>query len=84
MEIGQKLPDYLGVDQDGKEVRTSYFKGKKLVTELGVYGEKMMYGKVTMGTLRTTFVADEDGTIVEKYGPKDIKVKEHAEQILEK
>lgn len=28
MEIGQKLPDYLGVDQDGKEVRTSYFKGK--------------------------------------------------------
>lgn len=150
MEIGQKLPDYLGVDQDGKEVRTSYFKGKKLVlyvypkdstpgctseacnlrdnysqllsrnyavvgvsiqsqashkkfiekyqlpfpliadtekklvTELGVYGEKKMYGKVTMGTLRTTFVADEDGTIVEKYGPKDIKVKEHAEQILEK
>lgn len=31
MEIGQKLPEVLGLDQDGKEIRTSDFKGKKLV-----------------------------------------------------
>ncbi|MDD6553322.1 MAG: peroxiredoxin [Prevotellaceae bacterium] len=148
MEIGQKLPENLGMDQDGKEVKLSDFKGKKLVlyvyprdmtpgctneacnlrdnyerllaqgyavvgvsiqnaashqkfiakynlpfpliadvdktlvTELGAYGEKKMYGKVSMGTFRTTFVTDENGVITEIYRPKQIKVKEHAEQIL--
>lgn len=55
---------------------------KTLVTELGAYGEKKMYGKVSMGTFRTTFVTDENGVITEIYRPKQIKVKEHAEQIL--
>ena len=148
MEIGQKLPEILGKDQEGKEIRLSDFKGKKLVlyiypkdntpgctnqacnlrdnydsmlakgyavvgvsiqdekshkkfiekyqlpfpliadtdkklvTELGVYGEKMMYGKVTTGTFRTTFVTDENGVIEKICTPKQIKVKEHAEQIL--
>ena len=31
MEIGQKLPEFLGVDQDGKELKLSDFKGKQLV-----------------------------------------------------
>lgn len=148
MEIGQKLPEILGKDQEGKEIRLSEFKGKKLVlyiypkdntpgctseacnlrdnydsmlakgyavvgvsiqdekshkkfiekyrlpfpliadtdkklvTELGVYGEKMMYGRVTTGTFRTTFVTDENGVIEKIFTPKQIKVKEHAEQIL--
>ena len=148
MEIGQKLPEILGKDQEGKEIKLSDFKGKKLVlyiypkdntpgctnqacnlrdnydsmlakgyavvgvsiqdekshkkfiekyrlpfpliadtdkklvTELGVYGEKMMYGKVTTGTFRTTFVTDENGVIQKIFTPKQIKVKEHAEQIL--
>lgn len=148
MEIGQKLPEILGKDQEGKEIRLSEFKGKKLVlyiypkdntpgctseacnlrdnydsmlakgyavvgvsiqdekshkkfiekyrlpfpliadtdkklvTELGVYGEKMMYGKVTTGTFRTTFITDENGVIEKIFTPKQIKVKEHAEQIL--
>lgn len=55
---------------------------KRLVAELGVYGEKKMYGRTTMGTFRTTFIADEEGVIERILGPKDIKVKEHAEQIL--
>lgn len=56
---------------------------KKLVTELGVYGEKKMYGRVSMGTFRTTFVTDEDGVITRIMTPKQIKVKEHATQILD-
>lgn len=56
---------------------------KKLVEELGVFGEKKMYGKVTMGTFRTTFITDEDGVITRIIGPKEIKVKEHSSQILE-
>ena len=148
MEIGQKLPEFLGVDQDGKELKLSDFKGKqlvlyiyprdstpgctnqacrlrdnyerfltmgyavigcstqdakshkkfiekyqlpfplicdtemKLVSELGVYGEKKNYGKVYMGVFRTTFIADENGVITRIMGPKEIKVKEHATQIL--
>ena len=55
---------------------------KQLVTELGVYGEKKMYGRTTMGTFRTTFIVNEEGVIDRILGPKEIKVKEHAEQIL--
>lgn len=55
---------------------------KRLVTALGVYGEKKMYGKVTRGVFRTTFIADENGIVTRIIGPKEIKVKEHAAQIL--
>lgn len=55
---------------------------KRLVTALGVYGEKKMYGKVTMGVFRTTFIVDENGIVTRIIGPKEIKVKEHAAQIL--
>ncbi len=148
MEIGQRLPETLGKDQNGNELKLSHFKGKKLVlytypkdmtsgctseacnlrdnyqrfldqgyavlgvsiqdekshqkfidkyelpfpliadtdmklvTALGVYGEKKMYGRTYMGTFRTTFITDEDGVITQIFAPKDIKVKEHAEQIL--
>ena len=148
MEIGDRLPEVLGLDQDGKEIKLSDFAGrklvlyiypkdstpgctneacnlrdnyerflskgyavvgvsiqsaeshkkfiakynlpfpliadteKKLVEALGVYGEKKMYGKTTMGTFRTTFITDEQGVITEIFRPKQIKVKEHAEQIL--
>lgn len=148
MEIGDRLPEVLGLDQDGKEIKLSDFAGrklvlyiypkdstpgctneacnlrdnyerflskgyavvgvsiqsaeshkkfiakynlpfpliadteKKLVEALDVYGEKKMYGKTTMGTFRTTFITDEQGVITEIFRPKQIKVKEHAEQIL--
>ncbi|SFG02948.1 peroxiredoxin [Prevotella sp. KH2C16] len=147
-QVGDRLPEILGRDQDGNEIRLSDFAGRKLVlyiypkdstpgctneacnlrdnyesflakgyavvgasvqdekshkkfiekyqlpfpliadtekrlvTELGVYGEKKMYGRTTMGTFRTTFIANEQGVIERILGPKDIKVKEHAEQIL--
>lgn len=148
MEIGQRLPELLGTDQDGKEIKLSDFQDKKLVlyiyprdatpgctseacslrdnyerflsrgyavvgvspqsaeshkkfiakynlpfpliadtekrlvNELGVYGEKKMYGKVSMGIFRTTFITDENGVVEQIFTPRQIKVKEHAEQIL--
>lgn len=148
MEIGQKLPEVLGKDQDGNELKLSDFAGKKLVlyvypkdstpgctseacnlrdnyerflakgyavvgvsiqdekshqrfiekyalpfpliadtdlklvNALGVYGEKTNYGRTYMGTFRTTFIADEQGVVQQIFKPKQIKVKEHAEQIL--
>ena len=148
MEIGQRLPELLGTDQDGKEIKLSDFQGKKLVlyiyprdatpgctseacslrdnyerflsrgyavvgvspqsaeshkkfiakynlpfpliadtekrlvNELGVYGEKKMYGKVSMGIFRTTFITDENGVVEQIFTPRQIKVKAHAAQIL--
>ena len=148
IEIGQKLPAYLGKDQNGNDINLSDFKGKKLVlyaypkdstpgctseacnlrdnyerflaqgyavvglsiqnaashkrfiekydlpfpliadtdltlvNTLGIYGEKKMCGRTYMGVYRTPFITDEEGVVQRILGPKEIKVKEHAEQIL--
>ena len=55
---------------------------KALVEQFGVWGEKKMCGCTYMGTLRTTFIISEDGVIERVFTPKEIKVKEHAAQIL--
>lgn len=148
MNVGDRLPEVLGIDQDGKEIKTSDFKGRKLVLytypkdntsgctaeacslrdhkdeleakgyaiigvskdsaashqkfiekqqlnfpliadtdtrllqELGAWGEKTMCGRKTVGTLRTTYLVDENGVITHIFLPKQIKTKEHAQQIL--
>jgi thioredoxin-dependent peroxiredoxin len=53
---------------------------KKLVNLYGVYGEKKLYGKPYMGTIRTTFIIDEKG-IIERVIDK-VDTKEHTSQIL--
>ena len=44
------------------------------------WGKKKMYGKETEGTLRTTYVIDENGVIVDAIGKVDTK--NHTEQVL--
>ena len=44
------------------------------------WGEKKMYGKTTEGTLRTTYVIDENGIIIDSIGKVDTK--NHSSQIL--
>lgn len=149
LNIGDKAPDLLGTDENGKEIRLSDFPGKKialyfypkdmtsgctaqacnlrdhyhdlldagyqiigvsvdpadshkkfisknalpfpliadtdhrLVETFGVWGEKSMYGRKYMGTFRTTFIIDPDGSIVRVIMPKQIKTKDHASQILD-
>jgi peroxiredoxin Q/BCP len=148
MNVGDKAPETLGLDQDGKEIKLSDFAGRKLVLyfypkdstsgctaeacnlrdnysdlrsqgyevvgvsidsakshlkfieknnlpftliadtdktlveQMGVWGEKSMYGRKYMGTFRTTFIIDENGVIQRIIGPKEIKTKDHAAQIL--
>lgn len=148
MKEGMKVPEVLGHDADGNEIRMSSYRGKKLVlyfypkdstpgctqeacnlrdnySELrkagyeivgvsvdsekshkrfaekndlpfpliadtektlveafGVWGEKKMAGRTYMGTFRTTFIINEEGVVERVIGPKEIKVKEHAGQIL--
>lgn len=56
---------------------------KKLVEEMGAWGEKSMCGRKYMGTLRTTFILNEEGVVEKIFLPKEVKTKVHAEQILE-
>ena len=55
---------------------------KSLNEKFGVWGEKSMYGRKYFGTFRTTFIINEEGVITRIMQPKEIKVKEHAQQIL--
>ena len=148
MKIGDKMPEILGVDQNGNQITLSQFKGQKLVLytypkdntsgftaeacslrdhkdellakgfqiigvskdsaashqkfiekhglnfpliadtdttllqAIGAWGEKTMCGKKTVGTLRTTYLVDENGVVTHIFEPKQIKTKEHAQQIL--
>lgn len=148
LKIGDKIPEVLGINQDGQEVKASDYAGHKLVLyfypkdstpgctaeacsfrdnfsalrkagyqivgvsvdsekshkkfiekqqlpfpliadtdktlveAFGVWGEKTFMGRKFMGTIRTTFLIDESGVIEKIIGPKEIKTKEHAEQIL--
>ena len=53
---------------------------KQVVTAYGVWQEKSMYGRKYMGTVRTTFLIDESGTITDIIGKVDTQ--KHAGQIL--
>ena len=46
-----------------------------------VWQEKKLYGKVSMGVVRTTYLIDEQGVIVKAFGK--VKAKENPAQMLE-
>lgn len=52
----------------------------KVIEAFGAWQEKKNYGKVSFGTVRSTFVIDENG-IIEKVMPK-VKPDTNAEEIL--
>lgn len=150
MNVGDKAPEILGKDEQGREIRLSDYRGRKLVLyfypkdntsgctseacslrdhyealqaegyevvgvsmdsaashqnfkekhqlpfpliadvdktlmeAMGAWGEKMMYGKKVTGSIRTTFIINEEGIIEQILQGKQINTKEHAEQILKK
>ena len=149
MQIGDRIPEILGIDQDGNEIKSSDYRGRKIVLysypkantsgctaeacslqahkeelaaagyeiigvskdkqvlqkkfaeaqgltfpliadtetsllqELGCWGAKVASGRRTIGTLRTTYLVNEQGVIEKIFTPKEIKTKLHAEQILD-
>ena len=52
----------------------------KILQDYQAWGEKKMYGKVTVGTIRTTYVIDEQGIITDAIGK--VNTKQHTSQIL--
>lgn len=59
----------LGVDSD-KEVATAY----------GAYGEKNMYGKKTMGMIRSTFIIGPGGKL--EYAKYRVRAKGHVDRLM--
>ena len=51
-----------------------------MLQAFGAWGEKKMYGKTVMGTLRKTFIFDENGILTEII--EKVDTNNHAEQIL--
>lgn len=54
---------------------------KKIVEAYGVWGEKSMYGKKYMGTIRKTFLIGADGKIAKIFDKVDVAA--HADEVLE-
>ena len=146
LKTGDKAPEFEGVDQNGKTIKLSDYRGKKVVLyfypkdntpgctaqacnlrdnyevlqkqgyevigvstdgveshqkfinkqelpftlladedksiheQFDVWKEKSMYGRKYMGTVRTTFVIDENGIITEIISK--VKTNDHTKQIL--
>ena len=54
---------------------------RKAIEPYGVWQEKKLYGKVSMGVVRTTFIIDENG-VIEKIMPK-VKPDTNAADVLD-
>lgn len=52
----------------------------EMLQAFGAWGEKKMYGKTVMGTIRKTFIFDENGILTEII--EKVDTKNHAAQIL--
>ncbi len=84
--------EILGVSSDDEKAHTKFIKKLTLPFDLiadtdkviheayGVWGEKQMFGKKYMGTLRTTFIIDDKGKIEDII--HKVNTKEHTSQII--
>ncbi len=55
-------------------------EGGEVAAQYGVYKEKNLYGKVTMGIERSTFIIDQKGIIRHVF--RKVKVMGHVEQLI--
>ncbi|MHA2089253.1 MAG: peroxiredoxin [Candidatus Kariarchaeaceae archaeon] len=52
-----------------------------LLTKLGAYGEKKIYGRTSMGTFRQTWIVDNTGTLRKIF--KKVNTSEHGTEIIQ-
>ena len=55
---------------------------RQVMTEYGAYGEKTMYGRKTMGVIRSTVLVGPDGKVV-KHWRRVAKAADHPRKVLE-
>ena len=71
--ISPNTPDKLAKfrQRDGLTITLLSDADRSVMQAYGAYGEKQMYGKTTVGVIRSTFLVDAEGTIEEaQYGVK--------------
>jgi peroxiredoxin Q/BCP len=85
--------EVLGVSKDSLDSHEKFRKKYHLPFELlsdegnavarayGAYGEKTMYGKKVLGTIRSTYLIDEYGRVGAVWSP--VKVDGHVDRVLE-
>ena len=56
-------------------------EGNKVMEKFGAYGEKVLYGKKTVGVIRSTFLIDETGKVARAW--YSVKADGHAAKVLE-
>ena len=84
----------IGVSKDSVASHRKFVDSKELKIKLlgdpehvlleasGAWGTKIMYGKETTGTIRSTFIVGEDGKVEAAW--KKVKVDGHVDKVLEK
>jgi thioredoxin-dependent peroxiredoxin len=79
--ISPDRPDKLARfrDKEGLNFPLLSDSDRSVLTEYGAYGEKMMYGKKSIGVIRSTFVIGPDGTIERAY--YGVKAKGHVARL---
>lgn len=92
-EFRQKNIEVIGISKDSVASHLRFAEKHSLpfilladpeldaIQKYGVWQEKKLYGKVSMGVVRTTFIIDENGNI-EKIMPK-VKPDTNAREILD-
>lgn len=82
----------IGVSRDGAESHRKFIEKQnlnfillsdpdhKVMEEYGAWGEKVLYGKRSMGIIRSTFIINADGVIEKVY--KKVSTATHGEDIL--
>ena len=54
---------------------------EKLCKYFDVIGDKSFFGKIIRGLIRSTFLIDENGTVIKEW--RKVKVKSHVEDVLD-
>ncbi|NBW41902.1 peroxiredoxin [bacterium] len=92
-QFSRKNAVILGVSRDSLESHDAFIEKFKLpfvllsdpngatMEKYGAWGEKNMYGKKTVGTIRSTTIIGPDGK-VEKHWKRVPKAESHPEQVL--
>lgn len=82
----------IGVSKDSIESHKKFIEKQELTIDLisdpeltlhkilGAYGEKNNYGKIVQGVIRSTFLFNKEGEIIQEW--KNIKATGHAARIL--
>lgn len=93
-QIIEKGAEVIGISKDGSKSHTNFATKHDLpfillsdpelevIQKYNVWKEKKMFGKTGMGVVRTTFLIDEEGMIVDIMDGKRMKASTNADDVM--